>query len=96
MTRKYVLDERGEPRYEPDYLEWAKWFAVADRTIARTDINGLRVLTIFLGREEGSWFFETSVFRGESLISIRANEHYASRSEAIKGHARVVDWAKRL
>lgn len=55
---RYVLDEHGEPRAEPDLTTWTEWMdrnqvarLVADNTFENLGIHGVRVSTIFLGRD---------------------------------------------
>ena len=62
MNDKFVLDEKGNPRPEPDLLAWGKWYEasanngarrVEDETIPGPNFGGLRMVsrvsTVFLG-----------------------------------------------
>ncbi len=69
MSDKYILDDHGEPRAEPDLFTWAKWFEEAfdKRRVASTEIGDVRVSTVFLGLDhsfgdEEPIFWETMVF----------------------------------
>lgn len=67
MSERYVLVGKT-PVAEPDLMAWAVWFETADRIVARTEIPGVVVSTVFLGLDHG-WgmgsplLFETMVFR---------------------------------
>lgn len=70
MTDKYILDGHT-PVPAPSLLAWGRWFetAMEDRIVAKTDIGGTRVSTVFLGLDH-NWrdgppiLFETLVFEG--------------------------------
>jgi hypothetical protein len=76
-----------------DLLEWGRWFQTADRHVARTDLPGCEVSTVFLGLDH-SWgggppvLFETMVFGGPFD---QAQERYSTWAEAEAGHARWVE-----
>lgn len=69
MSELYILDADGAPQPEPSIVAWARWFEDADRrTIAKDEIAGLLVSTIFLGIDH-NWsgvgppiLWETMVF----------------------------------
>lgn len=95
---KYVLDEHGEARPEPDVLVWARWFESDERRILRQQRwvrdNGDEVFvsTVFLGLDHG-WLggppvlWESMAFlNGESL----EEDRYTSREAATSGHRRMV------
>src|SRR5690606_31539414 len=46
---RYRLDAAGRPVPEPDLLAWGRWMEGADRTVARDEVNGILVSTVFLG-----------------------------------------------
>lgn len=50
MTHRYILDGHT-PVAEPDLTKWANWYETAgkERLVADTEVNGVRVLTFFLG-----------------------------------------------
>lgn len=67
--KNYILIDRV-PTPCPDITRWAMWYETADRTVAKTDIDGVRVSTVFLGYNHGFWhgeklFFETMIFGGQ-------------------------------
>lgn len=76
-----------EPIKVDDPIEWANWFAYADRTVAKTVLsNGDYVCTSFIGidMQYGTGppiVFETMVFP-ECEISWR----YATWDQAVTGH----------
>jgi hypothetical protein len=97
-TKKYILNEEGEPRQCNDLLDWAGWFEVADRRVA-LDMVGegdeqYCISTVFLGLDYGfGWqdkpiVWETMVFKGkESMWHDRCS---GSREQALAMHAEMV------
>lgn len=88
----YVLDGK-EPRQAHSVIEWMRWYADAQRLIARTLIGGnLEVVTMFLavapkdGRGDGQppALFETTAFIGGfSFDAVRLlRSHTWSEAEA--------------
>ncbi len=74
-----------------DLLKWGKWYAKADRTVAKTKKNNVGVSTVFLAftnslNESHLLFFETMVFGGEHDGE---QWRYATWEEAEAGHAKV-------
>lgn len=66
---KYILDERGEPKPEPDLMKWARWFETANRHVGNEWVEESRVSTVFLGLDHGFTsdcpiLWETMVFNG--------------------------------
>lgn len=65
----YILEERSIRAV--DMLTWATWFESHNRNVAKTDMNGIRISTIFLGLDHNHFqkgpplLFETMVFGGE-------------------------------
>jgi hypothetical protein len=53
---KYILDEHGNPKLEPDLMAWATWYGSGDdvRRVARTQIGQATVSTVFLALDH-SW-----------------------------------------
>ena len=81
-----------------DVLEWGRWFATADRQVARDEIDGFAVSTVFLGIDHAiglgePQLFETMVFRGNSW-----NETWCERcstwDQALEQHRTVLDQVK--
>ncbi|VFR47662.1 hypothetical protein BER2_4363 [plant metagenome] len=73
--------------------EWAEWFAVADRRVAETWIDDVRVSTVFLSLDHNAFpgrdpaLFETMVFVEGEPTSVR---RYFIWEEAEAGHALTV------
>lgn len=98
MLTNYILDERGEPKPEPDLITWAKWFEADERRVVRrnqfyVDDNEITVSTVFLGLDHG-WrpgappvLWETMIF---GLKDDQPQWRYTSRDEAIANHDRLV------
>lgn len=89
MKRAILSDKKVVP--VDDILEWARWFEAADRTVARTNIEGSEVSTVFLGIDHGfsaELWFESMVFGGEND---QHQERYRTYGEALLGHERIVE-----
>jgi len=88
MTGTYILDGE-EPKLVEDVLEWARWYEIADRYVAKTVLpNGTRVSTVFLGIDHSFTdgkpiLFETMIFGGRHD---GYQERYATWEEAEAGH----------
>lgn len=88
MSGFYRLSRAGKP-IPVDFLEWAKWFETADRTVALTKIGRGAVSTVFIGLDMNHTgrgrpiLWESMVFRGR--LAGRSSR-YASRRQAIAGH----------
>jgi len=79
-----------------DVLEWGRWFATADRTVARDEIDGFVISTVFLGVGHADGMvepqlFETMVFRG---ISSTWCERCSTWDQALEQHRTVLDRVK--
>lgn len=89
ICERFVLDEDGVPRMEPDLLAWGRWLQTATTSIAYTRICGLWVSTVFLGldhnfsRRGSPILFETMVLDGRRGGYMR---RYCTRHEALAGH----------
>jgi hypothetical protein len=98
MDGYFVLNERGEPRLEPDLEAWSRWFERADRSVARTVVSaGITVLTTFRGvgetndSGEAPPLFETRVFGG----ILDGEERWSrTRAEAVAGHEWLAAWCR--
>lgn len=91
MSERYILEGKKTVPCE-DLMEWAKWFEQADRTVAKDDVNGVSVSTVFLGLnhafgESQPMLFETMVFGGEHDQDC---ERYSTWDEAETGHKETV------
>jgi hypothetical protein len=99
MTRDYyILDENGEVKITHEISEWGRFTEVRDiRQIAFDETaGGDQVSTVFLGLDHNfddqgpPILFETMIFSGEHD---GYQERYATREEALIGHARALDLA---
>jgi hypothetical protein len=94
--RKYILDAANRPVPCDDLNVWGQWFATADRTVARTEVAGAQVSTVFLGFDHGFGatampvLWETMIFGGPHDDW---QERYTSHEDALAGHARAVEMA---
>jgi len=96
LTGKYILVNRV-PVPCPDLMKWGRFMQDADRYVAETMIDGIRVSTVFLGLDH-NWggdppvLFETMIFGGEH------DEEYMERcctwAEAEEMHKIAVKVAK--
>jgi len=93
MSDKYILD--GHKAVPADLMTWAKWLEKADRHVAKTEKDGVRVSTVFLGLnhtyDDGPpQIFETMIFGGEHD---EWQERCATWEEAEATHKRACDVA---
>ena len=88
---KYILVD-GEP-CPAELMEWARWFETADRTVARTERDGVTVSTVFLSIDHNfspkgpSILWETMVFGGPLDGE---EQRYTSAEAAKHGHEQMV------
>jgi hypothetical protein len=94
-TRKYILDEHGEPVLEPDLFKWADWFeSNAPCKVKWTDVNGVTISTVFLALDH-TFTMEGPPILWETRIMSGPNEGTAdrcggTREQAEAMHAAVV------
>ena len=86
----------GEVLLVDDLKEWMDIFYTSDRNVAKTDLPGVNISTIFLGinRQWGRGppiLYETMVFGGQHD---EYTERYHTREDALEGHERVVTMVK--
>lgn len=98
MELYFVLNEHGEPVREQDVEAWSRWFAQADRCIARSIVSSdITVLTTFNGVDDVPSpdavprLFESRVFGGilDGEVVFRC-----TRAEATAQHVRLVQWCR--
>ncbi len=88
----YILVDRRASLCE-DLEEWSRWLRSADRRVAETWIDDVRISTVFLGLDHNPLpigdpaLFETMVFAGDSVFVARRCFIW---EEAEDGHAEVV------
>jgi len=93
MIERYILNTHGEPVPEPDLRAWGAWMQnAADRILARDEIGGVRVSTVFLGLDHSlgngpPLLWETMIFGGSHNDY---QERYETRDEALAGHRQAV------
>ncbi len=99
MELYFVLNEQGEPVRECDIEAWSRWFARADRSIARSIVApDITVLTTFngvddvLGPDSVPKLFESRVFGG--ILDGEVVQH-CTRAEAKAGHLELAEWCRR-
>ena len=85
----WITNESGEPQRMNDPIAWARWYASADRIIAKTSTQNGDVSTMFLGIDH-QWgdglplLYETMIFGGPED---GYQDRYTTRNEAVAGHA---------
>ena len=90
---EYAILVDGVITAVPDVLTWARWFENSDRRIAFTEVDGVRISTVFLGLNHAfrddvpPLWFETMVFGGEHDEFM---QRYTTLEDAMHGHERVV------
>jgi hypothetical protein len=95
--RHFILNRIGEP-VECDFDEWIRLWREDMRPLARTELPGVTVSTVFLGLDHQYGdgppvLWETMVFtEGNSTVSGFNEEQwrYTSRESALEGHRRAV------
>jgi len=98
MLDLYTLDATGHPVRCTDWITWA---ASTEFRLARTEVGPGYVSTLFLGwrppgrrwHEEPPLLFETMAI---GIDGLDLEERYATRAEALAGHARAVEAARRV
>ena len=68
MNDKYILD--GKAAVKVDLMTWARWYEKAERRVAESHNDKVRVSTVFLGLDHSfgrgePLLFETMIFGGE-------------------------------
>ena len=98
MELYFVLDEHGEPVRERDVEAWSRWFAQADRCVARSTVSkDVTVLTTFNGVDDVAEpdsipkLFESRVFGG--ILDGEIVQH-CTRADAAKQHDELVQWCR--
>lgn len=98
MELYFVLNEHGEPVRERDVEAWSRWFAQADRCIARSIVSSdVTVLTTFNGVDDVPSLdavprlFESRVFGG--ILDGEVVQR-CTRAEATEQHVRLVQWCR--
>lgn len=95
MSDKYILNSQGEPEPCDDLHVWARSFET-DRRVARDEINGRIVSTVFLGIDHNfnggePLIWETMVFPSEDNFNEEdADRCGGSRADAQAMHNRMV------
>jgi len=95
----YILNEHGQPVPCKDVMAWAQWAENSDnRIVARTEIEGVLVSTIFLGCDHG-WgplggdeppiLWETMYFGG--TMNHQLDRCSGNREQAEAMHAAMVE-----
>lgn len=89
----YYIEKDGKPVQVHDPLEWARQFESADRRVARDEISGVEISTVFLGLDHAylggpPMIYETMVFGGQLD---HEEDRYSTREEALAGHAAMVE-----
>ena len=93
MSDTYILKGHKPVRCH-DLMRWAEWYETADRHVADTMQDEVRVSTVFLGLDQGFGgrpkLFETMLFVNGAEAGV---EHYCTWDEAEAGHQR---WVKQV
>ena len=95
----YIL-ENQVPVPTDNLLQWGQWMENLDnKQVASTEIDELRVSTVFLGvnnqfNEGQPFLFESLVFKGEQLDWEYDGARYRTWEEAKAGHDAIVELIK--
>ena len=84
---RYILDGQTPVECE-DLLKWGAWLETANRHVALTKKDGIKVSTVFLGLDHSFGgappiLFETMIFGGKHDED---QSRYATWKEAVAGH----------
>lgn len=96
MSNLYVLDGHT-PVFQPDIAAWAKWRQANEGRVALTELDGVKISTVFLGVDHNFFgdgppiLFETMVFGGPMDGDMR---RYSTWDEAEISHAVIVALAQ--
>ncbi len=87
----YILD--GHEPVPANIENWARWINRSGRTVAKTEVRGAHISTVFLGLDHNfgdgpPLLFETLVFDGTLAGEM---ERYTTWDKAEQGHARMVE-----
>lgn len=94
--RHYILDDKGNPVFEPDLFKWSDWFA-SNKIIhvASEIVFGVRVSTVFLGLDYNYTgkgepiLWETMIFGGK--LNQQQKRCSGNRERALEMHAEMVE-----
>lgn len=100
---RYVLDEKGNPKPEPDLMKWAKFFEDRKKRVVQQDViqrDGQEILvsTVFLGLDHNfisggpPILYETMIFGLPSMEGYQ--ERYVTKEAALIGHAKALELAR--
>ena len=87
MSDHWILE--GKTPKKVDLMTWAKWFEKAERHVAKTEKDGVKVSTVFLGVDHSfgdgpPLLYETMIFGGEHD---QYQERFQDWDAAVAGHA---------
>lgn len=95
MKRIRYYKLAGKMVVECPFLEWAYWFETADRRVARDEVAGIEISTVFLGLDHNFFgksdplLFETLVFLPDGTTG--KMRRYFTWVEAEQGHKEITD-----
>jgi hypothetical protein len=97
---KYIWDrETNEIRKVEDLMEYAEWFQTADRMLARDEVYGVTISTVFLGLDHSFGFgrepvtpvlWETMCFAQDGNVWRDFQMRHTSREDALNAHRGLV------
>ncbi len=94
IVSHYILKDRKIVR--ASLMQWARWFERREeRVVAKSDVCGFRVSTIFLGMDRGE-MWETMVFKGplnepEDAADLDMDRCEGTYEQAEEMHRRMCD-----
>jgi hypothetical protein len=88
----YILDDDGDPVPVDDVATWARWYETHDRVVAKTDVEGALVSTVFLSLDHAFMtgppvLYETMIFGGPFD---NYQWRHRNRHEALAAHDQIV------
>lgn len=83
----------GREPVQAELMAWSEWCRTANIVVAKDEVNGYRISTVFLGLDHSfgdgpPLLFETMVFTGDDWGDLEC-ERYSTYDEAEAGHAQM-------
>jgi len=96
---KYILIN-DKPVHVSNVIEWANWIEKSERTLARSDVNGIIISTVFLGLDHNFSGSKLPVLWETMCFGLEVDQdecrRYTSRDDALCGHQEFVQLAHEL
>lgn len=98
-NRYFILNENGDPISMTDAIGFAQWFEKANRHLAKTELSGFYISTVFLGINHAFGggdpvLWETMIFglTGDDEYQDR----HTNKRDALLGHIKAIEFVLEL